>query len=87
LLRACDKAAAWCDDPSNRSALAALPLARQLCRSPIDAILPALSGNLPLVSGGPDVHVPDVLLFHREAANFPWRSQGLWIYSQFVRWG
>ena len=26
-------------------------------------------------------------MLHRRAANFPWRSQSLWIYSQLVRWG
>jgi len=29
----------------------------------------------------------DFIMFGREASGFPWRSQALWIYSQFVRWG
>lgn len=87
LLRACDKAAAWCDNPANRDALAALLSRDNYVARPVEAILPALSGNLALAPDEPIVPVPDVLLFHREAANFPWRSQGLWIYSQFVRWG
>jgi NitT/TauT family transport system ATP-binding protein len=33
------------------------------------------------------VRIDDFLIFHREAAAFPWRSQALWIYSQLVRWG
>src|SRR3546814_19423282 len=30
---------------------------------------------------------PDFLLFYRDAANYPWVSQALWLYSQMVRWG
>ena len=41
---------------------------------------------MPLARGGQPADLPDFLLFHREASNFPWRSQALWIYSQLVRW-
>ena len=87
LLRACDRAAAWCDNPANRESLAALLSREAYVRRPSEALLPALTGNLLLAAGQDKVQVADVLLFHREAANFPWRSQGLWIYSQLVRWG
>lgn len=86
LLRALDQAAAWCDDPTNRDELAELLSRDSYVGRPVEAILPALSGRVPLSSGGAYAEVGDFLLFHREAANFPWRSQGLWIYSQFVRW-
>lgn len=87
LLRALDQAATWCDDPANRAELAELLSRDSYVGRPIEAILPALSGRVPLSAGAAYTEVPDFLLFHREAANFPWRSQGLWIYSQFVRWG
>lgn len=87
LLRALDRAAAWCDAPENRDALVEL-LSREtyVGQSP-DLIEPALSGRMLLVQGSEPVNVPDFLIFHREAAGFPWRSQALWIYSQMVRWG
>ncbi len=87
LLRALDRAAAWCDDPGNRDALAALLAQEAYLDQPPELILPALGGRLPLARGAPTADLPDLLIFHREAANFPWRSQGLWIYSQLVRWG
>jgi NitT/TauT family transport system ATP-binding protein len=87
LLRACDSAAAWCDDPANHHALADLLASDTYVGRPAETLLPALTGRLVLAEGQPMQTVPDVLLFHREAANFPWRSQGLWIYSQLVRWG
>ena len=86
LLRALDRAAAWCDDPANREALAALLARPEHLDVPPDLILPALAGRLPLARGAGPAAVPDLLMFHREAANFPWRSQGLWIYAQLVRW-
>jgi NitT/TauT family transport system ATP-binding protein len=47
----------------------------------------ALNGQLVLARGDEPFHSPNYLLLHRNAANFPWRSQALWIYSQLVRWG
>ena len=31
--------------------------------------------------------LPDFNVFHRYAANFPWRSHALWFLTQMVRWG
>lgn len=87
LLVALARAATWCDDPAHHEELAGL-LARTdyVGRSAVE-LLPALNSRLSLRHGEPPVSIPDFLLFHREAAGFPWRSQALWIYSQFVRWG
>lgn len=87
LLQALAAAAAWCDDPANRDELAALLARDDYVGQPAAHILPALSGRLVLRADRSTVDVPDALLFHREAAGFPWRSQALWIYSQLVRWG
>lgn len=87
LVRALDAAAAWCDDPANRVELAEILARDAYVGTPAESILPALSGRMRLDRTGDEVDVPDFLIFHREAANFPWRSQALWIYSQFLRWG
>ncbi len=87
LLRALDRAAAWCDTPANRERLAEILASETYVGAPVSALLPALSGRIPLAPGGEEAAIDDFMLFHREAANFPWRSQGLWIYSQLVRWG
>ena len=86
LLVALSAAAAWCDDPTNHAELAALLAGPSYVAQPADRILPALTGRVVPRLGEPAITVPDSLLFHREAAGFPWRSQALWIYSQFVRW-
>lgn len=86
LLRTLDRAAAWCDDPANRGELAALLARPDHVGQPAELIAQALAGQMPLMQGGDVIDLPDFLVFHLGAANFPWRSQALWIYSQFVRW-
>ncbi|PTQ10774.1 nitrate transporter [Sphingomonas oleivorans] len=86
LLRALDAAALWCDHPANRATLATMLADPAYVGQPAALIEQALAGRMVLRQGEAPVDIPDFLLFHREAANFPWRSQGLWIYSQLVRW-
>jgi NitT/TauT family transport system ATP-binding protein len=86
LLRALDRAAAWCDDPANAASLATMLSDEDVVGVPAPLILHGLSGKIPIAKNGELVEADDFLIFHREAANFPWRSQALWIYSQLVRW-
>jgi NitT/TauT family transport system ATP-binding protein len=86
LLIALSHAAAWCDADENHEELAGLLSGPAYVARPAEWILPALTGRIVPRAGEPPVKVCDSLLFHREAAAFPWRSQALWIYSQFIRW-
>lgn len=86
LLRALAAAASWCDAPENRDELAALLSRPDYVGQPMDLIARALAGRVVARQGEAPVDLPDFLLFAREATPFPWRSQALWIYSQFVRW-
>jgi nitrate/nitrite transport system substrate-binding protein len=72
LLRALLRAARWCDEPEHRPELAGL-LSERIA-APADALLPSLLA-------------PDFHRFHRDAANFPWRSHASWILVQMLRWG
>ncbi|WP_443969733.1 CmpA/NrtA family ABC transporter substrate-binding protein [Sphingobium sp. CR28] len=87
LLPALARAAAWCDDPGNREALANLLADSRYIDQPAHLIERALSGQIIARAGDPPVSSADFMLFGREASSFPWRSQALWIYSQLVRWG
>lgn len=87
LLVALDRAAAWAEQPSNHEELSALLARQAYIGQPADVIRRALAGRILVTPEGHSVSVSNFLQLHRHAANFPWRSQALWIYSQFVRWG
>lgn len=87
LLHALDEAATWCDSADNHPELAAMLARPEYVARPADLIAPALAGQLRLGRDEPLFEEDNFLLLHRHAANFPWRSQALWIYSQLVRWG
>nr|NUR37268.1 ABC transporter substrate-binding protein [Sphingomonas sp.] len=87
LLRALDEAAAWCDSRENHAELAQLLSDEAYVGQPPELIERGLSGRIKLTPDGDEVEADNFLLLHRRAANFPWRSQALWIYSQLVRWG
>lgn len=86
LIRAMRQAGAHFVDPANWETNAAiLARAEYLDGDPI-LIRRAISDRLLLARGGPEVHFPDFMFQHWEAANFPWVSQAEWLYTQMVRW-
>jgi ABC-type nitrate/sulfonate/bicarbonate transport system substrate-binding protein len=85
ILRAIYRAAAWCAAAENRETLAALLARPEYIGVKPEAILPALSGRLP-IGDGQIVHDPDVYIPLARAATFPWKSHAAWFYSQMVRW-
>jgi nitrate/nitrite transport system substrate-binding protein len=75
LLRALLKAAQWADTPAHRPELAAL-LARPEHVGASEAVVAEMLTDK-----------PQGLIYHRHAANFPWRSHAAWFASQMLRWG
>lgn len=87
LIRALYRAAQWADDPANRDELADMLAQPAYLGVPSRIIRRSLSGDILVQAGEPPVHVDDFIVFNRQAANFPWVSQAVWIYTQMVRWG
>lgn len=87
LIRALDRAAAWAEQPENRSQLAALLAGPAYLDLPQAVIARALAGELMVGIGDSPRVVNDFLVLHRERANDPSVSQALWIYAQMIRWG
>lgn len=87
LLRALHKAGAAAADPAQRGDVAALLARPEYLDQPADLIERSLANRLVLAPGQPAESLDDFLVLHREAANFPWRSQAMWLYTQMVRWG
>lgn len=86
LIRALHAAAAHFVRPDTAEESAAILARPGYIDAPGEAILRAITDRLRLVPGGAPVHYPDFMFQHREAANFPWRSQAAWLYAQMVRW-
>jgi ABC-type nitrate/sulfonate/bicarbonate transport system substrate-binding protein len=86
LLRAIYRAAEWAGRADNVEELARLLASRTYVGAPAAIIERALSGQLIKRAADGAGLVPDFLSFHDHAANFPWQSHSLWLYSQMVRW-
>ena len=86
LIRAMRKAGAHFVDPANWEANAAILARPEYLDGSAVLIRRAISDRMLLARGGQEVHFPDFMFQHREAANFPWVSQAEWLYTQMVRW-
>lgn len=89
----------YCDDLSNRRVI--LPILAQKDYLNLDPLLldPVLMGNYryaPSAQSDYTQFIPDFTLFHYQEtdylqppdqANYPWRSHGVWLLTQMLRWG
>ncbi len=86
LLRALHAAAAHFVEPGTADDSADILARPEYLDASRDAVLRAITDRIRLTPGGEPIHYPDFMFQHREAANFPWRSQAAWLYSQMLRW-
>ena len=86
LILALHAAAAHFILPEAAEASAAILARPEYLDAPADAVLRAITDRLRASAGAPPLHIPDFMFQYREAANFPWRSQAAWLYSQMTRW-
>ncbi|MES2095279.1 MAG: ABC transporter substrate-binding protein [Pseudomonadota bacterium] len=86
LILALHAAAAHFVLPETAEASAAILAQSNYLDAPPDAVLRAITDRIRPSEGAPPLHVPDFMFQYREAANFPWRSQAAWLYSQMTRW-
>jgi NitT/TauT family transport system ATP-binding protein len=87
LIVALDAAARWCDEPGNRAELATMLAAPAYVGAPEDIVRALLTDIFLVDPDGRTRRIPNYLTFYREAANFPWVSDALWLYAQMARWG
>ena len=74
LVKALLEASQWLDEPGNRAEAARLLASPRYLNTPSEIISRTLD-------------LADFHLFHRNHANFPWRSHADWFLKQMVRWG
>lgn len=83
LLQACQ----WLDKAENRQETCQMLSQGRYVNAPVDVLEKSLNGNLKYIPEEQDRSSSDFNVFHRYAANFPWRSHALWFLSQMKRWG
>jgi nitrate/nitrite transport system substrate-binding protein len=81
------EAARWMDEPGNRREAARVLARPAFVNAPEEIIIDAMTGRPRFDGDGPALRRPDHIVFHRYAANFPWRSQAAWTLGQMRRWG
>ncbi len=74
LVKALLEACQWLDEPGNRAEAARVLSIPRYLNTPADVMARTLE-------------MPDFHVFHRDHANFPWRSHADWFLGQMVRWG
>lgn len=87
LLAALSETCAWLDEMDNRITAAQIISTPDYVNAPFDEVVGSLTGKNRQTGGELRVDMPDFNVFHRYAANFPWRSHAKWILSQMIRWG
>lgn len=87
LVRALVRAGQWLDDQNNRSAAAKMLCHPGYLDVPCDIIARSLTGRMAYAQGEVARRLPDLFMFHRHAATFPWVSQAQWYLTQMIRWG
>lgn len=84
LMRAVWRAARWLADPSARMTASELLSRPEYLNLPSELIDRALTGRITVSPDGREETPPGFLEFFDGAANFPWRSQALWIATRIA---
>jgi nitrate/nitrite transport system substrate-binding protein len=87
LVRALIEACAWLDEPQHHGEAAALLAQPGIVNAPVALLASLLAGRLVIETDAPLRLLPDFIVFHRYAANFPWRSHILWTLTEMRRAG
>ncbi|MBR8831940.1 MAG: Bicarbonate transport ATP-binding protein CmpC [Chroococcopsis gigantea SAG 12.99] len=100
LVAALIEACRWCDVPENRPELAQILSGKPYVNQPANLITGSLGGDYKLEKlddgGGQSKSIPDMNIYNYRSTNYlkppdninyPWRSQGIWVLTQMIRWG
>ncbi|EWY39393.1 myristoyl transferase [Skermanella stibiiresistens SB22] len=87
LIRALIETAKWMDEPGNRMEVVEIISQKSYVNAPPDVVKMSMTGTFQYAPKEAPLAMPDFNVFHRYAANFPWRSQAVWYLTQMARWG
>lgn len=81
------EALTWIDQPASRLEVVEIISPSIYVNAPAETVRMSMMGTFQYAGNEFPRTCPDFNVFHRYAANFPWRSQALWFISQMLRWG
>ncbi|MBI1207058.1 MAG: nitrate ABC transporter substrate-binding protein [Azospirillum sp.] len=87
LIQALLESVQWLDRPENRLEAARLVGGADYVDAPFEVVAMSLTGAYQFQPQRAPLSLPEFHVFHRYAANFPWRSQAVWLMTQMIRWG
>ena len=87
LIRALLEAGRWMDRAENRLEVVERISGPRYVNAPEHVVRMSMAGVFQYAQREMPRALPDFNVFHRYAANFPWRSHALWFLTQMVRWG
>jgi len=81
------EAARWMDLPENREEVVRIISGPAYVDAPEAVVKMSMTGTFRYAADEAPRALPDFNVFHRYAANFPWRSHATWFLTQMIRWG
>jgi ABC-type nitrate/sulfonate/bicarbonate transport system substrate-binding protein len=87
LITALLEAARWLDEPEHRREVVEIIARSRYINAPQDIVRMSMTGTFQYAQREFPRQLPDFNVFHRYAANFPWRSHAMWLITQMLRWG
>lgn len=87
LIKSLLESASWIDQPENHKAVTEILANKKYIGISQDVINMSLTGKFSYTTNDQSLSVPDLNVFHRYLANFPWCSHAAWILTQMYRWG
>jgi nitrate/nitrite transport system substrate-binding protein len=86
IVRALIRSCHWLDQSANRREAVHVISGLSHVDAEVDVVAESMAGRAADLEGRPR-WLPDMHVFYRHAANFPWRSQAAWFVAQMIRWG
>lgn len=87
LVAALYEACMWIDKSENRNETSHLLTLPGYVEVPTETVERSMAGGFRYREDSSLRTAPDFSVFHRYAANFPWRSHAMWIIEEMKRWG
>lgn len=87
LLCALLEASRWLDEPAHRIEATEIIARSVYVNAPEHVVRMSMTGTFQYAADEMPRALPDFNVFHRYAANFPWRSHAVWFLTQMLRWG